>query len=119
MGGARQKRFYTDMHSLNATTMDWQRVTYAGGTAPVRAYHSCTLFRGELIFYGGNYPNPDPTPDGCSDDIDIFNIAKQIWYRPLTMGDKPPARSGYVKRELLLLSRRHEYFVLQLNLSHL
>jgi hypothetical protein len=115
MGGARQKRFYTDMTMLDLAEGVWHKVcvvffpfscrtsespnpifqvAYAGGTAPVRSYHSCTLFRGELIFYGGNYPNPDPTPDGCSGDLDIFNIAKQIWYRPLTMGDVPPPRSG-------------------------
>jgi hypothetical protein len=56
---------------------NWQ-IKYEGGVAPVRAYHSCTLFRGELIFFGGNFPNPDPIPDGCSNDVDIFNIG-ELW----------------------------------------
>lgn len=47
----------------------------------MRAYHSCTLYRGELIFFGGNYPNPDPKPDGCSNTVDIYNIRKWLCTR--------------------------------------
>lgn len=48
------------------------------GKAPTRAYHSCTKFYDELLVFGGVYPNPDPTPDGCSDELIIFDIGTLV-----------------------------------------
>ena len=47
------------------------------GKAPTRAYHSCNRFYDELLIFGGVYPNPDPTPDGCSNELIIFDIGTE------------------------------------------
>ena len=44
------------------------------GKGPTRAYHSCTRFDNELLVFGGVFPKPDPQPDGCSDELIIFNM---------------------------------------------
>lgn len=69
----------------------------ANGKAPTRAYHTATLYRNELWIFGGVFPQPDPQPDGCSNDIHVYSPIEQSWYMPIVMGDKPNARSGYVR----------------------
>jgi len=64
------------------------------GKAPTRAYHSCNLFRDELWVFGGVYPNPDPQPDGCSNDIFLMNLETKNWYTPIINSLKPLPRSG-------------------------
>lgn len=68
----------------------------ANGKAPARAYHSGTLYRHELWVFGGVYPRPDPQPDGCSNDIYVFNPMDESWYEPIVNGTKPSPRSGQV-----------------------
>lgn len=46
------------------------------GKAPVRAYHSCTVVNEELLIFGGVFPNPDPIPDGCSNDVHFFSTGR-------------------------------------------
>jgi hypothetical protein len=36
------------------------------------------LFQRELLVFGGVYPNPDPQPDSCSNELYIFNTGK-MW----------------------------------------
>jgi hypothetical protein len=59
--------------------------------------------------FGGVFPNPDPQPDGCSNDLHIFNLGFIIrnncsyltvlgiknWHSPIVFGQKPTPRSGY------------------------
>ena len=68
----------------------------AVGNAPSRAYHSCNLFNGELLVFGGVFPNPDPQPDGCSNELYIFNTSAKNWYKPITSGTPPNPKSGYL-----------------------
>ena len=68
----------------------------ANGKAPAWAYHSGTLYRHELWVFGGVYPRPDPQPDGCSNDIHVFNPMDESWYEPIVNGTKPTPRSGQV-----------------------
>nr|XP_054758549.1 rab9 effector protein with kelch motifs-like [Lytechinus pictus] len=93
-GGSKNLRWFSDMHILDLATMKWSLVE-AAGEAPTRAYHSATFFRNELYVFGGVYPNPDPQPDGCSNDVVIFNPESKSWYKPVTMGTKPKPRSGH------------------------
>lgn len=64
------------------------------GKAPTRAYHSATLYRHEVWIFGGVYPRPDPQPDGCSNDVNIFSPVMESWYSPIVSGEKPIPRSG-------------------------
>lgn len=66
----------------------------AQGKVPSLAYHSCSMFRGELFVLGGVFPRPNPEPDGCSDSLYIFDPNLSIWYQPIVTGDTPSPRSG-------------------------
>eukprot|EP00051_Salpingoeca_urceolata_P008483 m.106387 g.106387 ORF g.106387 m.106387 type:complete len:548 (-) comp15773_c0_seq1:74-1717(-) len=94
-GGAKNKRFFDDVHSFEKATNTWKIHKSKGGDAPFRSYHSMTERRGELIVWGGVHPNPHPHPDSCSDQLFIFNIEQENWYRPLVVGTPPCPRSGH------------------------
>lgn len=66
----------------------------AQGKVPPLAYHSCSMFRGELFVLGGVFPCPNPEPDGCSDSLYIFDPHLSIWYQPIVTGSGPSPRSG-------------------------
>ncbi|XP_072173476.1 kelch domain-containing protein 2-like [Diadema setosum] len=93
-GGSKNLRWFSDMHVLDLETWNWSHVE-ASGIAPTRAYHSSNIFRNELYIFGGVYPNPDPQPDGCSNDVIIYSPDSESWYQPVTMGMKPKPRSGH------------------------
>ncbi|XP_051923280.1 kelch repeat-containing protein isoform X2 [Hippocampus zosterae] len=93
-GGSKNKKWFNDVHILDTQTWKWTMVE-AQGKVPPLAYHSCSLFRGELFVLGGVYPRPHPEPDGCSDSLYIFDPQRSIWYQPIVIGDAPPPRSGH------------------------
>ncbi|KAG7261216.1 hypothetical protein CRUP_006941 [Coryphaenoides rupestris] len=78
-GGSKNRKWFND----------------AQGKVPPLAYHSCSMFRGELFVLGGVFPLPHPQPDGCSDSLYIFDPHLSIWYQPIVTGDKPSPRSGH------------------------
>ncbi|XP_070576875.1 rab9 effector protein with kelch motifs-like [Ptychodera flava] len=93
-GGSKNLRWYNDVHVLDVESWTWSLVK-TNGKAPTRAYHSTTLYRNELFVFGGVFPNPDPEPDGCSNELHVYNPANENWYEPIVMGEKPCARSGH------------------------
>ncbi|TSL34644.1 Serine/threonine-protein kinase MARK2 [Bagarius yarrelli] len=93
-GGSKHKKWFNDVHILDTQSWRWTMVE-AQGKVPPLAYHSCTLFRGELFVFGGVFPRPHPEPDGCSDSLYIFNPEMAIWYQPIVNGDRPAPRSGH------------------------
>ncbi|KAG9346472.1 hypothetical protein JZ751_006783 [Albula glossodonta] len=93
-GGSKNKKWFNDVHILDTQTWRWTMVE-AQGKVPPLAYHSCSLFRGELFVLGGVFPRPHPEPDGCSDSLYIFNPEMAIWYQPIVNGDLPAPRSGH------------------------
>ncbi|XP_023649814.1 kelch repeat-containing protein isoform X1 [Paramormyrops kingsleyae] len=93
-GGSKNKKWFNDVHILDTQSWRWTMVE-AQGKVPPLAYHSCSLFRGELFVFGGVFPRPHPEPDGCSDSLYIFNPVLAIWYQPIVNGDRPAPRSGH------------------------
>ncbi|XP_028999093.1 kelch repeat-containing protein [Betta splendens] len=93
-GGSKNKKWFNDVHILDTQTWKWSMVE-AQGKVPPLAYHSCSMFRGELFVLGGVFPRPNPEPDGCSDSLYIFDPHLSIWYEPIVTGDKPSPRSGH------------------------
>ncbi|KAL4623015.1 rab9 effector protein with kelch motifs-like [Arapaima gigas] len=93
-GGSKNKKWFNDVHILDTQSWRWTMVE-AQGKVPPLAYHSCSLFRGELFVLGGVFPRPHPEPDGCSDALYIFNPEMAIWYQPIVNGDRPAPRSGH------------------------
>lgn len=94
-GGAKNKRFFSDIHVLDIASAQWTAVKPVAGTAPTCSYHSANAHRGELFVFGGVYPEPDPIPDTCSNTLHIFNFAEKNWYRPSVSGELPSPRSGH------------------------
>eukprot|EP00038_Savillea_parva_P012680 m.206285 g.206285 ORF g.206285 m.206285 type:complete len:508 (-) comp23286_c0_seq1:153-1676(-) len=94
-GGAKYKRFFTDLHELDVATGEWGLVAPLSGKAPTCSYHSIALFRGEILVFGGVHPRPDPTPDVCSNELHVFNLAQRNWYQPPLNGTLPTPRSGH------------------------
>ncbi|XP_014889360.1 kelch repeat-containing protein [Poecilia latipinna] len=93
-GGSKNKKWFNDVHILDTQSWRWTMVE-AQGKVPPLAYHSCSMFRGELFVLGGVFPRPNPEPDGCSDSLYIFDPHLSIWYQPIVTGDKPSPRSGH------------------------
>ncbi|XP_042185347.1 kelch repeat-containing protein isoform X1 [Oncorhynchus tshawytscha] len=93
-GGSKNKKWFNDVHILDTQSWKWSTVE-AQGKVPPLAYHSCSMFRGELFVLGGVFPRPHPEPDGCSDSLYIFDPHLSIWYQPIVTGDKPAPRSGH------------------------
>ncbi|XP_026147794.1 kelch repeat-containing protein [Mastacembelus armatus] len=93
-GGSKNKKWFNDVHILDTQSWKWTMVE-AQGQVPPLAYHSCSMFRGELFVLGGVFPRPNPEPDGCSDSLYIFDPHLSIWYEPIVTGDKPSPRSGH------------------------
>uniref|UniRef100_A0A672FZR6 Kelch repeat-containing protein n=1 Tax=Salarias fasciatus TaxID=181472 RepID=A0A672FZR6_SALFA len=93
-GGSKNKKWFNDVHILDTQSWKWTMVE-AQGKVPPLAYHSCSMFRGELFVLGGVFPRPNPEPDGCSDSLYIFDPHLSIWYQPIVTGDAPSARSGH------------------------
>ncbi|KAJ3581495.1 hypothetical protein NHX12_016581 [Muraenolepis orangiensis] len=65
-GGSKNGKWFNDVHILDTRSWRWTMVE-AQGKVPPLAYHSCSLFRGELFVLGG----------------------------PIVTGDKPSPRSGH------------------------
>ncbi|XP_061817050.1 kelch repeat-containing protein [Nerophis lumbriciformis] len=93
-GGSKNKKWFNDVHILDTQSWKWTMVE-AQGKVPPLAYHSCSMFRGELFVLGGVFPRPNPVPDGCSDSLYIFDPQLSIWYQPVVIGDTPSPRSGH------------------------
>ncbi|KAM8746741.1 kelch repeat-containing protein [Acanthopagrus schlegelii] len=93
-GGSKNKKWFNDVHILDTQSWKWTMVE-AQGKVPPLAYHSCSMFRGELFVLGGVFPCPNPEPDGCSDSLYIFDPHLSIWYQPIVTGNAPSARSGH------------------------
>lgn len=121
-GGSKNKKWFNDVHILDTQSWKWtmvevsvcvfllvcyksqspacpyilllSRLLQAQGKVPPLAYHSCSMFRGELFVLGGVFPRPNPEPDGCSDSLYIFDPHLSIWYQPIVTGDTPSPRSG-------------------------
>lgn len=93
-GGSKKTKWFNDVHILDTQSWKWSLVE-AQGEVPPLAYHSCSLFRGELFVLGGVFPCPSPEPDGCSQSLYIFDPHLSIWYQPIVTGDTPPPRSGH------------------------
>ncbi|XP_066575151.1 kelch repeat-containing protein isoform X2 [Amia ocellicauda] len=93
-GGSKNRKWFNDVHILDTESWRWTMVE-AQGKVPPLAYHSCSVFRGELFVLGGVFPRPHPQPDGCSDSLYIFNPDMGIWYQPIVLGKQPAPRSGH------------------------
>ncbi|KAM6394238.1 protein TMED8 isoform 3-T4 [Pluvialis apricaria] len=109
-GGIREDKDYSDIYILDTVTWKWLPVA-AKGRLPVLTYHSATIYRKELFVFGGTFPKKASLAVGpCSNVLYVFNPEHEIWYQPISEGEKPLPRLGHsatlLKNKLLIFGGR-------------
>uniref|UniRef100_A0A8B9JX79 Zgc:163014 n=1 Tax=Astyanax mexicanus TaxID=7994 RepID=A0A8B9JX79_ASTMX len=93
-GGLRDGQRYSDIYALDTLTWKWKLIK-AKGNVPSLAYHSATVYGGELYIFGGLHPSRGPGGKACSNALYIFNPEHELWYQPIVEGDRPLPRFGH------------------------
>ncbi|NXX57631.1 GACHH protein, partial [Scopus umbretta] len=109
-GGIREDKDYSSVYILDTVTWKWLLVA-AKGRMPVLTYHSATIYRKELFVFGGTFPKKSSLAVGpCSNVLYVFNPEHEIWYQPISEGEKPLPRLGHsatlLKNKLLIFGGR-------------
>ncbi|NXW14158.1 TYW23 protein, partial [Circaetus pectoralis] len=109
-GGIREDKDYSSIYILDTVTWKWLLVA-AKGRVPVLSYHSATVYRKELFVFGGTFPKKASLAVGpCSNVLYVFNPEHEIWYQPISEGEKPLPRLGHsatlLKNKLLIFGGR-------------
>ncbi|KAF1511437.1 tRNA wybutosine-synthesizing protein 2/3/4, partial [Eudyptula albosignata] len=109
-GGIREDKDYSGIYILDTVTWKWLLVA-AKGRMPVLTYHSATIYRKELFVFGGTFPKKASLAVGpCSNVLYVFNPEHEIWYQPISEGEKPLPRLGHsatlLKNKLLIFGGR-------------
>ncbi|XP_010149397.1 PREDICTED: uncharacterized protein LOC104509227, partial [Eurypyga helias] len=115
-GGIRDDKDYSGIYILDTVTWKWLPVA-AKGRMPVLTYHSATVYRKELFVFGGTFHKKASLAVGpCSNALYIFNPEHEIWYQPISEGEKPLPRLGHsatlLKNKLLIFGGRRTSFYL-------
>ncbi|NXP54056.1 DRC7 protein, partial [Heliornis fulica] len=115
-GGIREDKDYSSIYILDTVTWKWLLVA-AKGRMPVLTYHSATIYRKELFVFGGMFPQKASLAVGpCSNVLYVFNPEHEIWYQPISEGEKPLPRLGHsatlLKNKLLIFGGRRNSFYL-------
>ncbi|OXB72014.1 UNVERIFIED_CONTAM: hypothetical protein H355_007825 [Colinus virginianus] len=105
-GGIREDKNYSSIYILDTVTWKWHLVA-AKGRMPLLTYHSATIYRKELFVFGGAFPKTASMAVGpCSNVLYVFNPEHEIWYQPISEGEKPLPRLGHsatlLKNKLLI-----------------
>ncbi|XP_059329424.1 uncharacterized protein LOC132074043 isoform X1 [Ammospiza nelsoni] len=94
-GGIREDKDYSSIYILDTVTWKWLFVA-AKGRIPVLAYHSATIYNKELFVFGGTFPRKASLAVApCSNMLYVFNPEHEIWYQPISEGEKPLPRLGH------------------------
>ncbi|NWW82138.1 GACHH protein, partial [Climacteris rufus] len=115
-GGIREDKDYGSIYVLDTVTWKWLLVA-AKGRIPVLTYHSATIYHKELFVFGGTFPRKASLAVGpCSNVLYVFNPEHEIWYQPISEGEKPLPRLGHsatlLKDKLLIFGGRRTSFYL-------
>ncbi|XP_053802673.1 protein TMED8 isoform X6 [Vidua chalybeata] len=105
-GGIREDKDYSSIYILDTVTWKWLLVA-AKGRIPVLTYHSATIYHKELFVFGGTFPRKTSLAVApCSNVLYVFNPEHEIWYQPISEGEKPLPRLGHsatlLKNKLLI-----------------
>ncbi|NXV08783.1 KEL2 protein, partial [Cettia cetti] len=109
-GGIREDKDYGNIYILDTVTWKWLLVA-AKGRIPVLTYHSATIYHKELFVFGGTLPRKASLAVApCSNVLYVFNPEHEIWYQPISEGEKPLPRLGHsatlLKNKLLIFGGR-------------
>ncbi|KFV76899.1 hypothetical protein N307_11545, partial [Dryobates pubescens] len=107
-GGVREDKDCSSIYILDTVTWKWLLVA-AKGRVPLLTYHSATIYHKELFVFGGTLPRKAPVGP-CSNMLYVFNPEHEIWYQPISEGEKPLPRLGHsatlLKNKLLIFGGR-------------
>ncbi|KAK2527651.1 hypothetical protein Q9966_010226 [Columba livia] len=93
-GGIREDKDYSSIYILDTVTWKWLLVA-AKGRMPMLTYHTATIYRKELFVFGGTFPKKASLSVGpCSNVLYVFNPEHEIWYQPISEGERPLPRLG-------------------------
>ncbi|NXE12375.1 TYW23 protein, partial [Lophotis ruficrista] len=109
-GGIREDKDYSSIYILDTVSWKWL-VVAAKGRLPVLTYHSATIYHKELFVFGGTVPKKASLAVApCSNVLYVFNPEHEIWYQPISEGEKPVPRLGHsatlLKNKLLIFGGR-------------
>uniref|UniRef100_A0A8C3QU28 Rab9 effector protein with kelch motifs-like n=1 Tax=Cyanoderma ruficeps TaxID=181631 RepID=A0A8C3QU28_9PASS len=109
-GGIREDKDCSSIYILDTVTWKWLLVA-AKGRIPVLTYHSATIYHKELFVFGGTLPRKTSLAVApCSNMLYVFNPEHEIWYQPISEGEKPLPRLGHsatlLKNKLLIFGGR-------------
>ncbi|OPJ83268.1 hypothetical protein AV530_010645 [Patagioenas fasciata monilis] len=109
-GGIREDKDYSSIYILDTITWKWLLVA-AKGRMPILTYHTATIYRKELFVFGGTFPKKASLSVGpCSNVLYVFNPEHEIWYQPISEGERPQPRLGHsatlLKNKLLFFGGR-------------
>ncbi|KAF7704395.1 rab9 effector protein with kelch motifs [Silurus meridionalis] len=93
-GGFREGQRYSDIYMLDTLTWKWKLIK-TKGNVPSLAYHSCSIYKGEMYVFGGLQPSHGLGGKACSNALYIFNPEHELWYQPIVEGDRPLPRFGH------------------------
>ncbi|XP_039560916.1 rab9 effector protein with kelch motifs-like [Passer montanus] len=94
-GGIREDKDYSSIYILDTVTWEWLLVA-AKGRIPALTYHSATIYQKELFVFGGTFPRKASLAVApCSNVLYVFNPEHEIWYQPISEGEKPLPRLGH------------------------
>uniref|UniRef100_A0A8B9DIZ6 GOLD domain-containing protein n=1 Tax=Anser cygnoides TaxID=8845 RepID=A0A8B9DIZ6_ANSCY len=115
-GGIKEDKDYSSIYILDTVTWKWLPVA-AKGRMPMLTYHSATIYRKELFVFGGTFHKTASQAAGpCSNVLYIFNPEHEIWYQPISEGEKPLPRFGHsatlLKNKLLIFGGQRTYLYL-------
>ncbi|NWS17880.1 TYW23 protein, partial [Pachyramphus minor] len=110
-GGIREDKDYSSIYILDTVTWKWLLVDAKGRRIPVLTYHSATIYQKELFVFGGTFPKKASLAVApCSNVLYVFNPEHEIWYQPISEGEKPLPRLGHsatlLKNKLLIFGGR-------------
>nr|XP_038036453.1 uncharacterized protein LOC101796284 isoform X2 [Anas platyrhynchos] len=105
-GGIKEDKDYSSIYILDTVTWKWLPVA-AKGRMPMLTYHSATIYRKELFVFGGtSHKTASQAVGPCSNVLYVFNPEHEIWYQPISEGEKPLPRFGHsatlLKNKLLI-----------------
>ncbi|CEL93240.1 unnamed protein product [Vitrella brassicaformis CCMP3155] len=82
----------SDLFLLQTSTLVWTQPEITGPMPPARAFHSASVFKNQLVVFGGA---TDANLTQASNELWILDLGKSAWQQPSQTGEVPSARYGH------------------------
>eukprot|EP01084_Bolivina_argentea_P008747 16361_1 len=89
-GGNNGNKVFNDLYCLDTISMKWCKMKAKGHIPCARSAHTMTAMNNKLLVFGGINENGKPL-----NDLIIFDIETNKWFKPKINGTPPPSRGGH------------------------